>query len=96
MQNGRRLMLKRRQHILERIAHIERLFDELFAHVEWLEKNLNPQDPHDWGNQHGSMDLALFHLSTSRNLLKKCPGGLLRRPSRIADATQSHVNGRSP
>jgi hypothetical protein len=71
---------------MQRIARMDKLFDQLFAHIELLGKNRNPVDPCDWRCLNGPVELALYHLSTCRNMLKQAPAQRRRKTKRVANA----------
>src|ERR1700733_4541293 len=64
---------------MQDITQIDKLYEQLFARIEQLGKNGNRLDACEFGVQHGPVELALFHLSTSRNLLKKYPAQVRRK-----------------
>jgi hypothetical protein len=65
---------------------MDKLFDQLFACIELLGKNRNPLDSFELRDRHSPVELALFHLSTCRNLVKKCPAPRRRKTKRMARA----------
>ena len=48
---------------------IDKLFNRLFAEMESLHESENPQDTLSYRNIYGSLQLAIHHLATCRNLL---------------------------